>query len=398
MKHLKLLTASVAFSFTLLTGCQKEIDTTVQPLAAKQLSQLSATSQEKIKQLRASLPAGVKEKLKQRSALLLKTDPQYRDMVLRAMAVEPTTCDTTLVDRWLKEQLASWNEEVIGYVFDYAILDLPAYYALYFENSSQNQYFGVDGRYTQRMTKTFKGLQRFWNIKSDDIVLVAMHGNMLRDRNKIIKTYVAAFDEDPATAATLADIVVELTRAIPQFRNGNHPLFTFNAFAQEGFDFPPYGVVPDKIVIGDGFTEAFTAIGFGDIEPEATLAHEFGHHIQFELGLLGDGYVASPEATRRLELMADAYAAYYLYNIRGASRQFETASQFWQSSFNTGDCQFSSNSHHGTPAQKMAAAKWASTLAIQTQKLGRIFTSQEFTKYFDAQLPKIVKQPEFAKR
>ncbi|MHC2990138.1 hypothetical protein OB13_00470 [Pontibacter sp. HJ8] len=289
---------------------------------------------------------------------------------------------------WLDEQLADWNNEVIGYVLDFAMLDLPTYDALIFENSSRNQYFGVNGEYTQQLTKAFKDLQRFWNVPSDEIVLAAMHGNMLLDRDKVIRTYVAVFGLDPATAAIFADIVVTLADEIPQYRDGNHPIFTFNAFALNGFNFPPYGVIPDKIIMGDGIMEAFGALGYADIAPQAILAHEFGHQIQFHLDLFADE--SSPEATRRTELMADAYAAYYLSHARGASMQWKRVQQFLEVFFNLGDCSFASNNHHGTPTQRMAAAEWAYNLANDAQKQGHILTSEEFAILFDAQLSELV--------
>ncbi|WP_461488173.1 M48 family metalloprotease [Pontibacter sp. HJ8] len=389
MKHFKLLTTAIAFSLFLLTGCEKESDRSGTPIALEQSSQLSVSVHDRISQYRASLPAGLEEQLKQRSAILLETDPQYRDMVRRALAIEPTPCDSdTPMNLWLDEQLADWNNEVIGYVLDFAMLDLPTYDALIFENSSRNQYFGVNGEYTQQLTKAFKDLQRFWNVPSDEIVLAAMHGNMLLDRDKVIRTYVAVFGLDPATAAIFADIVVTLADEIPQYRDGNHPIFTFNAFALNGFNFPPYGVIPDKIIMGDGIMEAFGALGYADIAPQAILAHEFGHQIQFHLDLFADE--SSPEATRRTELMADAYAAYYLSHARGASMQWKRVQQFLEVFFNLGDCSFASNNHHGTPTQRMAAAEWAYNLANDAQKQGHILTSEEFAILFDAQLSELV--------
>jgi len=391
MKHLKLFTAVLAFSTVVLTSCEKDTDDAVGLTSTQQSTKLSATITAKIAKSRAGLPAGFEEALKQRSALLLKTDPQYRDMVRRAVKViEPTPCDdNTPSSQWLDEQLADWNSEIIGYVLDYAMLDLPTYDALIFENSSKDQYYGVNGEYTQRITKTFKDLQRFWNIQSDDIVLAAMHGNMLLDRDKVMRTYEAAFGVDAATAALLADIVVELAAEIPQYRDGDHPIFTFNAFALDGFNFPPYGEIPDKIIMGDGVLEAFTAIGYGDVAPQAVLAHEFGHHIQYELDLFEDEN--SPEATRRTELMADAYSAYYLSHARGATMQWKRVQQFLQVFFNIGDCGFTSNGHHGTPTQRMAAAEWGYNLANNAQKQGHILTSEEFAELFEAQLPRLVR-------
>ncbi|WP_141106582.1 neutral zinc metallopeptidase [Hymenobacter gelipurpurascens] len=340
--------------------------------------------------MRASMPAGFDAKLKQHSALLLKNDPQYRDMARRALGLEATTCDdNTLVNQWLGKELSDWKGA--GYYVNYtAMLDVPTYDALLFENSSANQTFGPNGEYTQRLTKTFKDLQRFWNIQSSDIVLAAMHGSTLRDRNKLIRTYEAGFGLNEEDAVYYADLVLLILQAFPELRNGDHPIFTFNAFAQEGFEFPPYGTIPSKIIMGDGIMQAYTGIGFGDVAPQAILAHEFGHQIQFQLNLFGDDN--TPEATRRTELMADAYSAYFLSHSRGAAMQWKRVQQFLQVFFNIGDCSFNSTGHHGTPTQRMAAAEWGYNLANNAQKQGHILTSQEFTKLFEAQLPVLVKK------
>ncbi|KUG08506.1 hypothetical protein [Solirubrum puertoriconensis] len=390
MKHVKLLLACVAASFTLLTGCQKEADNTVAPVAATESAQLStAATIERIEQLRATLPAGTEEKLKQRSAQLLQTDPQYQEMARRLLAVTPTPCeDSTPINLWLDEQLSDWNSQVITYVLNYDMLNLPTYYTLVFENSSANQTFGQNGEYSQRLTKTFKDLRRFWTIESGQMVMVGMHGNVMLDQAKIASTYEAAYGLSKTTANTLAQIVVLLTDQIPQYRDGSHPIFTFNAFALQGFNYPPYANIPDKIVMGDGIMEGFTAIGFGDVAPQAILAHEFGHQIQFQLNLFGEE--DSPEATRRTELMADAYSAYYLSHARGAAMQWKRVRLFLEVFFNIGDCSFTSDGHHGTPTQRLAAAEWGYNLANNAQKQGHILSPQEFAKLFDAQLPKLV--------
>jgi hypothetical protein len=270
------------------------------------------------------------------------------------------------------------------------MLDLPTYDALIFENSSANQRFGSSGQYTQRLTKAFKDLKRFWNIDSENIVLAAMHGTMLTDRTRILRTYKAGFGLDDASANYYADFVLAIVDAYPQLRGGDHPIFTFNAFAQSSFSFPPYGVIPDKIIMGDGILDAFAAIGYADVAPQAILAHEFGHHIQFDLNLFGDE--AGPEATRRTELMADAYSAYYLSHARGASMQWKRVQLFLNVFFNIGDCSFTSDGHHGTPTQRMAAAKWGYEVANEAQKQGHILTAQEFTRMFEAQLPRLIQQ------
>ena len=142
--------------------------------------------------------------------------------------------------------------------------------------------------------------------------------------------------------------------------------------------------------MGDGILQGFAAIGYKDVAPQAILAHEFGHHIQFQLNLFGNE--SSPEATRRTELMADAYAAYYLSHARGASMQWKRVKLFLGTFFNLGDCSFDNDGHHGTPAQRMAAAEWGYSVANNAQKQGHILTARQFTAKFEAALPGIVTQ------
>lgn len=398
MRSLKLLTAVIAVSITLVTSCKKDFKTesNVAPSVLQAESnassiQLSAQLKEKMATLGKSLPAGYEKRLERSFTNLAKTHPEYQNMVRRALGLQATPCDdNTPINQWLGQQLADWNSEVILYAFATGMLDFPTYDALFFENSSADQYYGVNGTFSHATTKAFKDLKRFWNIQSDNIVLVAMHGSMLLDRERVIRIDMLLYDETRAEAEFWADLILWALDKFPQYRNGDHPIFTFNAFAQSSFDFPPVGTIPSKIVMGDGVMEAYAALGYKDVAPQAILAHEFGHHIQFQLKLFGSE--SSPEATRRTELMADAYAAYYLSHARGAAMQWKRVSQFLQVFFNIGDCLFDNDGHHGTPTQRMAAARWGYSIADNAQKQGHILTAQAFTKLFEAQLPELVKQ------
>ncbi len=392
--HFRLIFVSLTIFAFLFTGCKKEMHSS-EPLSpmTKSFSELLPGLPSQVQapsgKYRIVSPWAEFQKVQPKYTELLKMDPQYRQMVLNALKVSETTCnDNTNLSQWLDGQLADWNKEVINYARNTAMLDLPTYYSLVFENSSSGQYFGQRGEYTHTITKTFKNLNRFWNIDSRSLILAAMHGNMLADKEKVYKTFVLVFELEAADALFYTNLVSTLLKVFPQYRNGTHPIFTFNAFAQSSFYYPPVGVIPAKIVMGDGIMEGYTAIGYGDVAPQAILAHEYGHQIQFQLGVFGDE--SSPEATRRTELMADAYSAYFLSHARGESMQWKRVKQFLQVFFNIGDCAFTSNGHHGTPNQRMASAQWAYEVANNAQKQGHILTSQEFTAMFDAALPQIL--------
>jgi hypothetical protein len=397
MKKINLFAAVIAIVFALTLGCKKEssndtlTDAEISKISAKQSTTPSLAQQQKLQTLYAKIPANAKSKVSAQAKVQLQLHPEYRDIIRKKLKLAESTCnDNTASSQWLDQQLADWNNTIINYVVTTAMLDLPTYDALLFENSSANQTFGSTGQYTQKLTKTFKDLKRFWNIDSQNIVLAAMHGSMLTDRAKLLRTYKAAFGLDDESANYYADFVLAIIDAFPQLRGGDHPIFTFNAFAQSSFSFAPYGVVPDKIIMGDGIMDSFAAIGYADVAPQAILAHEFGHHIQFDLNLFEE--VSGPEATRRTELMADAYSAYYLSHARGASMQWKRVQLFLNVFFNIGDCSFTSEGHHGTPTQRMAAAKWGYEVADAAQKQGHILTAQEFTNRFEAQLPQLLKQ------
>ncbi|HEX2534240.1 MAG TPA: hypothetical protein VHK69_10915 [Chitinophagaceae bacterium] len=397
MKQFRHLLAGLAVVGLLFTGCKKDIQSestapqTEGLSSAQRLQGLNPAVKAKLQGLRAQLPAGSEKRLKRNAAAFLKVHPHYRAQVERALAITPTACDgNTAINQWLSGELADWDDQVIFFALVTGMLDFPTYDALLFENSSANQYFGVNGEHTQRIQKTFKDLKRFWNISSTGIQLVGLHGDMLLDREKIIRIDGILYGSTPEESAFWADLIIDLMNTVPQYRKGDHPIFTFNAFAVNSFAFPPYGIIPNKIIMGDGILAGLSAIGFGDVAPQAILAHEFGHQIQYQLGLFtGEG---TPEATRRTELMADAYAAYYLSHARGASMQWKRVSQFLQVFFNIGDCGFTDPGHHGTPTQRMAAANWGYQLANNAQKQGHILTAQQFAALFDAALPSIVSQ------
>lgn len=376
--------AILAMFFFLLTGCE------IEPNSPNDLSDADSFSA-KLPQLpegfesRANPILNLGSENAREKALALTTDPQFREMVRRA--VEETECDSnTDLSLWLDGELADWDLNMLFFAIFSGMLDFPTYDALLFENSSEGQYFGINGEYTKQVTKAFKDLKRFWNIESSDIVLAAMHGNMLLDREKVIRVDKILYGDDQATAEYWADLFLEYLDFYPAYRNGDHPIFTFNAFAVNSF---PFGTlnIPDKIIMGDGVMDGYAALGFGDVAPQAILAHEFGHHIQYQLDLFGPD---TPEATRRTELMADAYSAYYLSHARGATMQWKRVEQFLEVFFNIGDCGFTSSGHHGTPLQRMAAARWGYDVANNAKKQGHILTAEEFTAMFEAKLPELV--------
>lgn len=393
MKKFNLFSLIIILFLVTVTSCERDSGTDPNTAARGHSSaRLSASVQARLAELRAELSAKYPGRLEESIAHLMKSNPEYGELVRHALnAVEPTVCNPdTRLYRWLDGEMADWTNDVYFLAAFTGMLSFPTYDALFFENSSAGQYFGLNGEYNQVLTSSFQKLKGFWDIPSNGMVLAAMHGSMLRDRQRLIRIDRIIYGDSQAVAEYYADLILELLRLVPQYRNGDHPIFTFNAYAQSSFTFPPYGVIPAKIVMGDGILLAYSAIGYGDVAPPAILSHEYGHQIQFRLGVFTDE--VSPEATRRTELMADAFSAYYLAHPKGAAMQWERARQFLAVFYNIGDCQFTSDGHHGTPWQRMNAAEWAYQQVIKAGKQGSIVPTRTFVVLFDAQLPKIVGQ------
>lgn len=307
-------------------------------------------------------------------------------------AVTPSTCSSsTPVVNWYRGE---YNEFRIGEPELWEILywnnsaDLiPTYDALVFQTDDTPQYFGYNGEYTQVMQKTHKDVKRFWDIFSDDIQLIGMHGTMVQDVERSAAVYASplVFNLPPALATALAEENREALLASEVLDGGNHPLFSFNAFAFSG---PQFGI-PDKIVMGDGILEGYRVVGLDDVAPQGVYAHEFAHHIQFENGYFDESIPGSvnpddAEETRYTELMADAMAAYYLTHKRGAAMNQKRVEEFLQVFFQIGDCAFTDPNHHGTPLQRMAAAQFGFAEAKAAQKQGHILPSDEFHDRFRA--------------
>jgi hypothetical protein len=309
--------------------------------------------------------------------------------VQRAINPEHYQCARTSFDGYVDQLLAGLTQDELVFLLDSGVLEFPAMEALVFGSSADADFAEWDQ--AKALTKTFRDLQNFWTVPSSDIVSIAMHGAMLRDPKRISRLLVVLYRFSPAEADGYADAVADVVKDVAAFADGDSALFTLNAFSFSGKGDPDplIAALPDKIVIGDGFLGALNAMGIGDVGARVALAHEFAHQIQAELNLF-DSPLTGPEATRRTELMADAYASYYAVHPRGLALNAKRVVDVERTFFELGDCVFDSPGHHGTPNQGVRASAWAADLAASARPQGHILPAAAFAARFDAQLPQIV--------
>ncbi|GAA1435112.1 hypothetical protein GCM10009616_31300 [Microlunatus lacustris] len=307
----------------------------------------------------------------------------------RALNPDDYECATTDLDRYIDGLLAGLSGDELDFLFSSGVLDFPAVEALYLGTQGDPD-FALGGK-GKKLEQTFRDLQRFWDVRSDDIQLLAMYGEMLTDADRVARLLVAVYGFSAAEAAEYAEYVSSVVRDVPAFQDGAFPLFTLNAFAftGEGDPDPMVAEIPDKIIMGDGLLRYFAKVGLSDVGPRVVLAHEFGHHIQFELNLF-DSPLTGAEATRRTELMADAFATYYAVHARGLSLNAKRVTAALQSFYDVGDCYFDDPGHHGTPQQRARSAAWAASLASNARPQGKIMSAATFAALFDEKLPELV--------
>lgn len=408
MKKTKiLLTYLMACCLTLLliTSCTQDNPTINDDTSAvsqeKELLKKSATEKndrlEKVQYFKAKMEAGEDVTVELLTYLNENKNPlgvqatdydYFRDFVLGVINPDEYYCDNTDIpmDAYINNSIADWT--FLDYLYWLFYGDYPQIDAIYFKDpSDRSASYGVDGEYTRILQRTFRGLKRFWDINSSDIGMVPMKGTTYADIDRVTEIEMLLYPfQTEEESREWAELWYEIFGS-DVFWNFNHPLLSFNAFALT----TPDPFIGDRIVMGDGIMAGYKAIGLGGVAPQAILAHEFAHHIQFENGYFED--VApedQPNATRRTELMADAYAAYYLTHRRGASMRWSQVEQFLDVFFNIGDCGFSSGGHHGTHNQRMAAAKWGYELSDNAPRNGYIMTSHEFFLAFEAALDGII--------
>ncbi|WP_242107383.1 hypothetical protein [Luteimonas aquatica] len=334
--------------------------------------------------------------MKGTSARLGIPESPWSNIARKAIDPDDYSCQDTDLSLWVDGlDISDLRSALLGIAgelggnFANAVLDFPQYDALLFGEESRDNRFGRNGEYTQVLNAEMRDLKRFWNIDSAGIQLLPFHGaDVFGSVDRLQRLIEALYGVDASVARPAAEIVYEQIHAYPSLQGGDHPLFTFNAFAFT----PPTGLeaLGDRIIMGDGILQGMEAVGLGAVAPRAILGHEFGHHVQYDNDLF-ESDLAGAEATRRTELMADAFSTYFLTHKRGATLNAKRLLPSLQSFYQIGDCNFSSSGHHGTPNQRLNSSVWGSDLAASAQKKGHILPSLTVAELFERELPILVR-------
>jgi len=303
-----------------------------------------------------------------------------------SQAVEPSKCTLTPFDDVIAASVAS-NLDSIGLDWYATYTDIKFISTLI---DDAPQYFGEDGEDTQRVNRITRKLERFW-FMPHEVTVRGQHNTTLDDYDKIVEVLTSPFFGLPASDANAyAFYFVNFVNEQSTFLTET-PLLSFDGFAVAlGGQFGQN----DLIVVGDGIVELLAETGLSrGVVWNGILAHEWAHHIQFNNfnRWYPDGAADNaPEATRTTELEADFFASYFVSHKKGATQNWRRTRQFLELFFNIGDCQFNSDGHHGTPLQRMRAARQGYRLARRVQKNGKILSIDQVHKRFLKKLPSII--------
>ncbi|TBW28416.1 hypothetical protein [Gramella sp. KN1008] len=289
-------------------------------------------------------------------------------------------CELTTFGRVLQDQFESllkdpyFNMELVNYY-----KELHKKYVTHYRGEN---YYGPNGEYDQLAEKTMRELRSFWDLNRE-IYLNGQHTASLDDR-EILTDMIESFDRsvrNRSEAYRKADALLEINELSPNLPE--NPYFAMDAFTR------PNGL----LVIGDGLIETLIQAGIdGQIAFSAILAHEWWHQAQYEYSgrwTVPEEFTEASQVSRFKELEADFAAAYFLTHKRGATSNWKRIEEYFHLSFTVGDCLTGSDTHHGTPLQRMNAAELGYELAESAKKKGFILTSQEVHDYFIENLDKV---------
>lgn len=293
--------------------------------------------------------------------------------------VEPSECSTTEYVRILLNYLGQIAMDPVAEDYFNLYINLSRHIAI---QDEREQYFGKNGEYTRLVEKRVRELERFWEMPGE-LEVKGQHNESIEDREKLADVFyklgMDGYSREMAYEA--ADEILTLNNLSP-----NLPESIF--FSADGF-LSNYRI----IVIGDGLVQIISETGIEqEIVWTGVLAHEWAHQIQLnnEQWHTNSIFETPAENMRHLELEADFFAGYFMTHKRGATYNWKRIEGFFDLFFQLGDCGFQNSSHHGTPLQRMKAAKLGNNLADSTPKKGHILSPEEAHSYFMENLDLVV--------
>ena len=303
---------------------------------------------------------------------------------------------------------------------EYNVTSLAYYYKHHVSNDDgHGEYFGRYGERTGEIISNHRAMTSFWsNVTTGgeegeasssrgDVVLLGMHGSDLIDDANLLDTLMHMHRIDYGGAKFLMERIREIITMLPD--EYDNPLLTANAMAIRSIDRGTGSVVDENgggegieggheqrnsIIVGDGIFDFLSWLKLDDVGMTYIHSHEFGHHVQYDLGvneIMGDGS-AIPEATRWWEMMADSFGSYFIGHVVGGDMDETSLLDVHRTAYSLGDCESSIGTHHGWPRQRECASQYGAYLArLSYQDGGRILPPSTIRDIFNENYERMVR-------
>ena len=327
-----------------------------------------------------ALPFVTSEPLYQRYNLIPRTasahtNPssiQHRLLQIQDFSIDLDTANTKCISpliEWSMSHIKKMGYSTYKDLYESKILEMPYVYKHYIDKNEEDESFGYDGSQTEELVKRHRDTMAFWteadvddSITTNGILLLSMHGRDLLDNEKLVPTIIHMFDfENENDILEFAKKVKEFIEALPS--GYDNPLLTMNAVATRGGAGSRSGQTIASLIIGDGVIQFVNDHNLSLSGPDFVHAHEFRHHLQYEMDMIHNVPPGYENDIRRKELMADAISAYFLAHDRGGNMDVHEIGEFIMTAFATGDCNVGQSDHHGTPKQRYCASVWGASQA-----------------------------------
>lgn len=300
-----------------------------------------------------------------------------------------TNCLSPL-QKWFVSLIESIGVEAWEEINAYNITSLAYLYKHHVSNADgTDEYFGTYGERTEEMKGNHNSLTTFWSTGeyTTNVVLLGMHGADLAEKTKLVPTLQQMYGLEAAEGFGLAGRIQAIIETLPGAFN--NPVLTANAMAIQSLNPDGSTSQRDSIIMGDGVFNFLEWLNLSADGPDYILSHEFGHHLQYDLGVVVDnkggknGWSISEE-TRRYEMMADSLGSYFNAHSKGGRMDSNRLLEVHRAAFSLGDCEDTIGSHHGTPRQRECASNYGANLAIASRvDNGHIISPFDMRQMFD---------------
>jgi hypothetical protein len=232
--------------------------------------------------------------------------------------------------------------------------------------------------------------QKFWDVSLANVTVLPITGKVFADASTLLPAVQWILKVNTTAAQIIVDVVQEAIAKYPAM-GYNFPMWSLNAAAvrRNAVSWPATFVNLPAVLMGDGMTMFLRSMRRAEAGIDFVMFHELGHHLQIGMNI-SELYDRGPDATRYMELLSDAYSAYFAHHPRGASFQTNRILQAAEVAYSIGDCDVSEIGHHGTPNQRHRAVLFATQL-VDKSKQGRKLKAAEFKSQFDAAYGAIIK-------